>query len=206
MSIIWSEKMSLLGNDLRQSALTDLLQYLTEPDIISFSGGLPHSATFPVPEIKEVVDYIMEQEYATALQYGSTQGYDKLIHFLAERSRNYGIEAAPENVLITSGSQQGLDMLARLLLNPGDEVFVESPTYLGAIGPFENVRAKMTEVPLDSDGIRIDVLEEMLAQRRRVGKQVKFIYLIATFQNPTGVTLSAARRQALVELAGRYDT
>jgi len=206
MSLDWASHLSLLGNDLRPSALTDLLQYLTEPGIISFSGGLPHPATFPVPEIKEVVNYIMEQEYASALQYGSTQGYDKLLRFLAERSKNYGIQATAENLLITSGSQQGLDLLARLLLDPGDEVIVESPTYLGALGPFDNIRVKFTEVPMDDDGIRVDVLEDILAQRRQIGKKIKFIYLIPTFQNPTGVTLSAERRRALVELAGRYDT
>lgn len=206
MSINWGSRLSQLGNDLRPSALTDLLQYLTEPDIISFSGGLPHPATFPVPEIKEVVNYVMEQEYNSALQYGSTQGYDKLIGFLAERSRNYGIKAAAENLLITSGSQQGLDLLARLLLNPGEEVIVESPTYLGALGPFDNMRVKFTEVPLDDEGIRIDVLEDILARRKQIGKKIKFIYLIPTFQNPTGVTLPPERRRALVELAGRYDT
>jgi 2-aminoadipate transaminase len=200
----WERVFSRLGKDLQPSALTELMDFDSK-DAIPFAGGLPHPASFPVEQVKEVMNDIFTNEPVPALQYGGTQGYAKLIDFLKERSEADGIQAKANNFLITSGSQQALDLLARIFIDPGDEVIVESPTYLGALGPFSNQKAVYTEAPMDEKGIIPDALEQILKEKRDAGKSIKFIYLIPTFQNPTGVTLEAERRRRVVDLAKQYD-
>jgi 2-aminoadipate transaminase len=137
---------------------------------------------------------------ACALQYSTTEGYPPLREMLVRHMDRYGIQVGPNNVLITSGSQQALDLVGKLFLNPGDRVLTEAPTYIGAIQAFTSYQAQCLTVPIDDDGLRVDLLEEAL----RAGP--KFIYVLPNFQNPAGVTLSLERRRALVELASRYGT
>jgi 2-aminoadipate transaminase len=200
----WESGFSRLGKDLQPSALTELMDFVSK-DAIPFSGGLPHPSSFPVAQVKEVMNDILTNEPVPALQYGGTQGSAKLIEFLRERSEKNGIHAEAGNFLITSGSQQALDLLARLFIDPGDEVIVESPTYLGALGPFSNQKAVYSAVPMDEKGIIPDALEQILKSKKQAGKAIKFIYLIPTFQNPTGVTLETERRRRVVELAKEHD-
>src|SRR5262249_14059579 len=155
---------------------------------------LPAPEVFPRARVAEAALRILGEQAATALQYGPTEGYRPLRELLVRHMERYGIEVGPENVLITSGSQQALDLIARLLLNPGDHVATEEPTYLGAIQAFNAYQAHYVTLPVDDDGLRVEFLEEALRAAP------KFVYVLPNFQNPAGVTLSLPRRQRLVEL------
>ena len=180
------------------SAVRELLKLTARPEVISFAGGLPAPEAFPMAAIERATRRVLEHDGAAALQYGVTEGYRPLREMLARHMRRYGIGATCDNVLVTTGSQQGLDLVARLLLNPGDRVLTEAPTFLGAIQAFRACQAEFLTVPVDDDGLRVDLLEEAL----RAGP--KLMYVLPNFQNPTGVTLSQERRMQLVERASRY--
>jgi len=180
------------------SAVRELLKLTENPDIISFGGGMPAPEVFPVEEFREACDKVLRDQGAKALQYGPTDGYMPLREMIARHTARYGMEVTPENIIVTSGSQQALDLLGKILINPGDRILAESPTYLGALQAWASYGAEYVTVPMDEDGMRIDALEEAL----RSGP--KFIYVLPNFQNPTGVTLSLERRYRLIELADRY--
>jgi 2-aminoadipate transaminase len=180
------------------SAIRELLKLTEKPDIISFGGGLPAPDVFPVDDFAAACDRVLHEFGAQALQYGTTEGYLPLREMIARHTARYGIKITPDNILITSGSQQALDLLGKVFINPGDRILVEEPTYLGALQAWNAYGAEYVTVPMDEDGMITDVLEEAL----RAGP--KFIYVLPNFQNPTGVTLSVERRQALLELADRY--
>jgi 2-aminoadipate transaminase len=168
------------------------------PGIISFAGGLPAPEVFPVAEIQKACDVVLSEVGAQALQYYPTEGYLPLREMIVRHSANYGLNISVENVLITSGSQQALDLLGKILINRGDRILVESPTYLGALQAWNAYGPEYVAVPFDKHGMQVDALEDAL----RMGP--KFIYVLPNFQNPTGVTLSFERRKALIELADRY--
>jgi len=168
------------------------------PDVISFGGGMPAPEIFPTEEFGVACEKVLRDQGAQALQYGPTDGYLPLREMIARHSARYGIEVTPENILITSGSQQALDLVGKLFINRGDRILVESPTYLGALQAWNAYGAEYVSVPSDQDGIVISELEKAL----RYGP--KFIYALPNFQNPTGVTYSLERREKLVELADRY--
>jgi 2-aminoadipate transaminase len=180
------------------SAIRELLKLTEKPDIISFAGGLPAPDVFPVNEFQEACIRVLQDYGAQALQYGTTEGYLPLREQIARHTARYGIEVGPENILITSGSQQALDLIGKILINRGDRILVESPTYLGALQAWNAYGAEYVTVPMDKSGMNTDAMEEAL----RTGP--KFIYVLPNFQNPTGVTLSLKRRHKLIELADRY--
>jgi 2-aminoadipate transaminase len=180
------------------STIRELLKLTEQPDIISFGGGMPAPETFPVKQIGEACERVLRDFSAQALQYGSTEGYLPLREMIARHTNRYGISVTPENIMITSGSQQALDLLGKIFINRGDRILVESPTYLGALQAWNAYGAEYVPVPSDENGMITDALEEKL----RTGP--KFIYVLPNFQNPTGVTLSVERRYKLVELADRY--
>jgi 2-aminoadipate transaminase len=180
------------------SAIRELLKYTEKPDIISFAGGLPAPDVFPVEEFRIACDKVLREQGAQALQYSTTEGYRPLREMIARHTQRYGIEITPENVLITASSQQALDLLGKILINPGDNILVESPTYLGALQAWNLYGAEYIVVPMDEDGMDTASLEGAL----RAGP--KFIYVLPNFQNPSGVTLSLERRYQLIELADRY--
>jgi 2-aminoadipate transaminase len=180
------------------SAVRELLKLTEKPDIISFAGGLPAPEVFPLEEFQAACERVLRDYGAQALQYSTTEGSPPLRELIARHAHRYGIEVTPENVFITSGSQQALDLLGRIFINPGDRILVESPTYLGALQAWNAYGAEYVPVPMDEQGMRTDALEEAL----RYGP--KFIYVLPNFQNPTGVTLSMERRQQLIELADHY--
>jgi 2-aminoadipate transaminase len=172
---------------------------LTEnPEIISFAGGLPAPELFPVAEFREAAGRVLSERGSQALQYGTTEGYRPLREFIVQKMARYGIQAAPENVLLTSGSQQALDMIGKILLNPGDLVLTEQPTYLGALQAWRSYQAEFVTVPIDDDGLQTDKLEEALSAGP------KFMYILPNFQNPGGVTLSLERRRELIQTADHY--
>jgi len=198
MSTPWCHRYAQRTRTVKSSAIRELLKLTQSPEVISFAGGLPAPELFPVREFQEACNTVLRDSGATALQYGQTEGYTPLREMIARNVQRYGIEASAENVLVTSGSQQALDLVAKLLINRGDRILVESPTYLGALQAFNLLGADYVSVPTDNDGIRTDLLEEAL----RSGP--KFMYLLPNFQNPAGVTMSLSRREELVYLSNKY--
>jgi 2-aminoadipate transaminase len=198
MSTTWRSRYAQRTKSIKSSAIRELLKVTQRPEIISFAGGLPAPDVFPTERFREACCRVLETNAKTALQYGATEGYEPLREMIARHTSRYGIAANPENVLITSGSQQALDLIGKLLINPGDSVLVEAPTYLGALQAFNVYGAEYLSVPSDEDGIRTDMLEKPL----RSGP--KFMYVLPNFQNPGGTTLSEGRRQELVLLADRF--
>jgi len=198
MKTPWEYRYAQRTQRMGSSAIRELLKYTEKPDIISFAGGLPATDVFPVAELNAACDRVLREQGAMALQYSTTEGYLPLREMIARHSARYGIKITPENVLITSGSQQALDLLGKILIDPGDRILVESPTYLAAIQAWNAYGAEFITVPMDDDGMNTDYLEEAL----RAGP--KFIYVLPNFQNPTGVTLSLERRRKLFELADQY--
>ncbi len=198
MSTAWTSRYAQRTKGMRSSAIRELLKFTQRPEVISFAGGLPASEVFPTERFREACCRVLEQQPHLALQYGATEGYEPLREMIARHIARYGIKAKSENVLITSGSQQALDLIGKLLLNPGDRVLVEAPTYLGALQAFSVYGAEYVSVPSDEDGLRSDLLEAPL----RSGP--KFMYVLPNFQNPGGTTLSEGRRHELVLLADKY--
>lgn len=198
MKTLWEYRYAQRTQRMGSSAIRELLKYTEKPDIISFAGGLPAPEVFPVEEFNAACDRVLREQGAMALQYSTTEGYLPLREMIARHSERYGIKITPENVLITSGSQQALDLLGKIFIDPGDRILVESPTYLAAIQAWNAYGAEFITVPMDDDGMNTDYLEEAL----RAGP--KFIYVLPNFQNPTGVTLSMERRWKLIELADQY--
>ncbi len=198
MKTPWEYRYAQRTQRMGSSAIRELLKYTEKPDIISFAGGLPAADVFPVEEFAAACERVLREQGAIALQYSTTEGYLPLREMIVRHSANYGIKITPENVLITSGSQQALDILGKIFIDPGDRILVESPTYLAAIQAWKTYGAEFITVPMDKDGMNTDYLEEAL----RAGP--KFIYVLPNFQNPTGVTLSLERRHKLIELADQY--
>ena len=198
MHTLWDERYALRTDKIGSSAIRELLKLTSLPDVISFAGGLPAPEVFPIEKFKEAADIVLTEMGTCALQYGTTEGFQPLREMIARNASKYGIRISADNVLITSGSQQALDLLGRIFINRGDRVLVESPTYLGAIQAWNAYGVKYVTIPFDEDGMRTDLLESRL----RTG--IKFIYVLPNFQNPTGVTLSRERRKQLVEISDAY--
>jgi 2-aminoadipate transaminase len=198
MSTAWTSRYAQRAKGMKSSAIRELLKITQRPEIISFAGGLPAPEVFPAARFREACCSVLEKQASQALQYGATEGYEPLREMVARHIARYGIKAQPENVLITSGSQQALDLIGKLLINPGDRVLVEAPTYLGALQAFNAYGAEYVSVPSDDDGMRTDMLEVPM----RSGP--KFMYVLPNFQNPGGTTMSEGRRHQLVLLADRF--
>ncbi len=184
----WDQRYAQRTQRMSSSAIRELLKLTERPDIISFAGGLPAPEVFPVEAFEAACQRVLRDHGAQALQYSTTEGFLPLREMIARHTRRYGIEVTAENILITSGSQQALDLIGKVFINPGDRILVEAPTYLGAIQAWTAYGAEFISVPVDQDGMDTDALEEAL----RAGP--KFIYVLPNFQNPTGVTLSKPRR------------
>ncbi len=188
---------------MRPSPIRELAKLAADPDLISLAGGQPSEEAFPLEEIREVLAGLVSKLPARALQYGLTKGDDELRDVALKMMERRGIKARREQVILTNGSQRALDLIGRVLIDPGDAVITEMPTYTGAIACFRNLRARLLGVPQDNDGMRIDKLEKVIAKARVEGLNLKLLYLIPTFQNPSGATLSQERRKELIEIAER---
>ncbi len=187
---------------LRPSAVREILKTTQAPDVISFAGGLPAPELFPVKEIAAAAQTVMAEDAAGALQYGLTEGHRPLREWVvAHTHETVGLTATADEVLITQGSQQALDLIAKVLINPGDTVLVESPAYLGALQAFQSYQANVVGLGSDAEGLRADELEHALAVSSR---RPKFLYSIPNYQNPTGTSMSARRRQEIANLAVRH--
>jgi 2-aminoadipate transaminase len=195
MSILWQSRYALRTQGVTSSTIRELLKLTQRPEIISFAGGLPAGEYFPVERFQEACHNVLAKDSRQALQYGTTEGYVPLRELIAEQMRRYDVCITAENILLTSGSQQALSLLGALLINPGDRVLVEQPTYLGALQAFNVFQPSYVGVPTDDNGIITDYLPEAL----RHGP--KFMYILPNFQNPAGVTLSYERRVELIHFS-----
>ncbi len=197
MTVQLARRMALV----KPSAIRELLRLGDDPSIISFGGGYPDPALFPMDDLAAVFADLLTPQHASALQYTASIGLPRLREQIAERLTRDGMACSADDLLVLQGGQQGLDLVAKLLLDPGDQVVVEDPTFLGALIAFNPCQPRYLTVPIDDDGMDTDALEAVLTAH----PGVKFIYTVPEFQNPAGVTMSLPRRQHLVELADRYD-
>ena len=189
-------------NHVETSAIRELFKLLGKPGIISFAGGFPDSALFDVEGIREAVNAALSQEPGSALQYGATEGYQPLREQIAQFMQSKGVTGlTPEQLIVTTGSQQALDLLGKTMIGPGDKVIVEGPTFLATIQCFRLYGAELISAPIDAHGVQIDALEALVAKHKP-----KFVYLVPTFGNPSGAMLSLARRKRVLELALKYQT
>jgi 2-aminoadipate transaminase len=184
---------------IQPSAIREILKVTERPEVLSFAGGLPAPEAFPVAELQRAHAEVLAADGAAALQYATTEGHAPLRAWIAARMARRGMRVEPEQVLITAGSQQGIDLVAKVLLDPGDTVVVENPSYLAALQAFQAYEARLAVVGSDEEGMRVDELERLLRRRKP-----KLVYVVPTFQNPRGTTLSLERRARLAELSARY--
>ena len=194
----WGAVLAPRAARMKRSVIRELLKFTEMPDVISFAGGLPAPEVFPIREFRESSAFVLEECPERALQYSSTEGFPPLRKYLAEKVGKYGVPAVPENILITNGSQQALDLLGKVFISSGDVVLVEAPTYLGALQAWNAYEPRYVTIPLDDDGMQVDQLEEILER-----EPIKFIYVLPNFHNPAGTTMPLERREELVEIAAR---
>jgi 2-aminoadipate transaminase len=186
---------------MKSSAMRDLMAVTARPEVISLAGGLPDTSTFPPDTFAAVAQRIAAESCAKALQYGPTEGLDETKDCIAAVMGAEGMRADADDVIVTTGGQQVIDLVAKTLIDPGDVVIAEGPTYPGAVPVFSAYQAQVVQVDMDADGMRVDLLEEILDRLEREGRRPKFVYTVPSFQNPAGVTMSLPRRMRLVEVA-----
>jgi 2-aminoadipate transaminase len=186
---------------MKSSAMRDLMSVTARPEVISLAGGLPDTSTFPPHTFAAVTQRIAAESCARALQYGPTEGLDETKQCIAEVMAAENMRADPEDVIVTTGGQQVIDLVTKTLIDPGDVVIAEGPTYPGAVPVFSSYQADVVQIDVDAEGMRVDVLESVLEQLDREGRRPKFVYTVPSFQNPAGVTMSLPRRKRLVEVA-----
>ena len=190
---------------LKASEIRELLEISQQPGVISFAGGLPNPKAFPIEEVQKSITTILEKDGARALQYGPTPGLREFREEVASMVQKDGIKASVENVFVTVGSQQALDLAGRVFLDRGDVIFLGLPTYLGGINAFRAYGAKFVGIPLDENGMKVEMLEEKIKESKKRGEKAKIIYTVPTFQNPAGVVMSEDRRKQIVEIAQDHD-
>jgi len=202
----WAPHLAARTERMKSSTIRELLKLTQQPDIISFAGGMPAPELFPLREIEEACRHILRSDGALALQYGATEGYGPLKEYLADSVQKYGIPAVPGNVLLTNGSQQALDLIGKLFIDPGDYVITGRPTYLGAIQAWDAYEARYQTVNDDDDGMVVDEIEGAYEQVLAIsGRPPRLIYVLPNFHNPAGTTLSLERRQKLAEIATKLN-
>lgn len=202
----WSPYLAARTEGMKSSVIRELLKLTQEPDIISLAGGMPAPEFFPLREIEEACSYIVRNNGAQALQYSATEGYEPLKAYLANAMHKYGIPVTSDNVLMVNGSQQALDLIGKLFLDPGDYILTGHPTYLGALQPWNSYQARYHTVRLDGDGMVVDEIEHAYEQSLAdSGRPPKFIYVLPNFHNPAGTTMPLERREQLAEVATKLN-
>lgn len=190
---------------MKKSAIRELLKLTKDPEVISFAGGLPAPETFPIEELQEITQEVIKEDGAKALQYGTTEGDDKLKEELVKLYKKQGFEISEKNIMVSTSSQQALDLLSKIFINRGDKVVCGLPSYLGGLQAFNAYGADMIGIEFDEKGMRADKLEEKLAELKVQNDMPKFIYIIPDFQNPAGVTMPDVRRKEIISIAKKYD-
>lgn len=199
MQTHWDHRFAHRTSGMSSSFIRELLKVTAQPDMISFGGGFPASELFPLERTREACDKVIKENGRKALQYATTEGYNPLREWIVEFTAKQGFRVSVDNIFLTSGSQQALDLLGRVFINRGDRIITESPTYLGALQAWNAYGASYVTIEDDDDGLNTDQLEDL------IGTNIKFQYILPNFQNPMGVTLSLERRQKLVELALKHN-
>ncbi|MCJ7567526.1 MAG: PLP-dependent aminotransferase family protein [Anaerolineales bacterium] len=197
----WEKRLARRTKGMKPSFIREILKFTARPEIISFAGGLPAPEFFPIREFGEACQHILQTNGEEALQYGPTEGYPPLKQFIAEKLSTYGILVETDNIIMTNGSQQALDLIGKLFVNPGDCMITSAPTYLGALQAWESYEAKFCSLSIDGDGMIIDDLPAILES----GHDHKLIYVLPNFHNPAGTTMPIERRERLVEIAREHD-
>jgi 2-aminoadipate transaminase len=190
---------------MRSSAMRDLMAITARPEVISLAGGLPDTSTFPAESFAAQMTRIAHESSAEALQYGPTEGFEETKACIGEVMAAEGMAPDPDDLIVTTGGQQAIDLITKTLVDPGDPVICEAPTYPGAVPTFCSYEADVRQVATDDEGMRVDELEELLVALASEGRRPKFIYSVPSFQNPAGVTLSEERRRRLVQLAREHE-
>jgi 2-aminoadipate transaminase len=194
------ERFAARAAGMQASEIRSLFAVASRPEIVSLAGGMPNLSALPMEIMASVVHQLILSNGAEALQYGSGQGHPKLREQICEVMALEGIRANPDDVIVTTGSQQALDLISRIFIDPGDVVLVEAPSYVGALGTFRQYEAQVVHVALDDQGLVPDALREAIASVRLAGRKIKFLYLIPNYQNPTGVLLPADRRTEILDI------
>jgi 2-aminoadipate transaminase len=194
------ERFAARAAGMQASEIRSLFAVASRPEIVSLAGGMPNLSALPMEMMASVVNQLILTNGAEALQYGSGQGHPKLREQICEVMALEGIRANPDDVIVTTGSQQALDLISRIFIDPGDVVLVEAPSYVGALGTFRQYEAQVVHVALDDQGLIPDALREAIASVRSAGRKIKFLYLIPNYQNPTGVLLPADRRTEILDI------
>lgn len=195
----WNKKCAARTQLMERSSIREILKLTQRPDVISFAGGLPAPELFPTERVADAAHRVLSEHGYEALQYGASEGVMPLRQLIAERMSRRGVNITPDDILITNGAQQGIDLIGKVLLNEGDGLVVEDPTYMGMLQAWRPYNLCYYTIPTDNDGLDLDVL------RRAMRENPKLIYLVPNFQNPQGITLSAERRRKLIELLDEFD-
>ena len=201
----YTDLLSITGRNLRANEIRKLTSLLGRSDVISFAAGAPSADTFPLEELTEIAAQVVRERGKFALQYGPTKGSGSLIEGIIDTMKNRGVDCTAAEINLTTGSQQGLDLISRLILDKGDVALVELPSYIGGIIALHNAQADFIGIRQDAGGIVIDDLRQKLEQAKAAGRRVKCLYTIPNFQNPSGVTLALDRRQQIAALADEFD-
>lgn len=197
----WFDNYADRAAGLHASEVRALFAVASRPEVVSLAGGMPFVAALPVEKVRASLDRVLQNSFQQALQYGSGQGLPSLREHILEIMALEGIRAGVDDVVVTTGSQQGLDLISKLFVNPGDAVLVESPSYVGAMGVFSSYQARVEHIAMDDHGMIPESLSERIQELNALGVPIKFLYLIPNFQNPAGVTLSAERRLVILDIA-----
>lgn len=200
----WHDSYADRTHGMRASEVRSLFAVANRPEVVSLAGGMPFLGGLPLQQIAELAQEVIARHGLKALQYGSGQGDEGLREQILEVMALEGIQAHPDDVVVTTGSQQGLDLVTRMFVNPGDVVVAEAPSYVGALGVFRSYQADVVHVPIDADGLIPEALDECLTQLRAAGRRAKFIYTVPNYHNPAGVCLSLERRPRILEIARRH--
>ncbi|MDO8886855.1 PLP-dependent aminotransferase family protein [Candidatus Oleimmundimicrobium sp.] len=201
----WNDLYAERTAALKSSAIRDLFIVASRPDIISFAGGMPDTRSLPIEIVIEATKKVLQKEGPAALQYGPSEGHLGLRKCVSKLMAENNMHVDTDEIIITDGGQQALDLLGKIFINPKDNILVEGPSYVGAIQAFSSYQAKITSLPLDENGLLIDSLVQALEDLKKRNQKAKFIYLVPSFSNPTGITLSLERRKALLKIIKKYD-
>jgi len=190
---------------MKASKIRELMKYASMPGVISLAGGNPDPVNFPFPDVKEIIGKWSPERAAMAMQYGPTGGFPPLVGLIKERMKLRHLNPEGQDVILTTGGQQGLFLATKIFVDPGDVIIVEDPSFIGAVASFLSNGAELAGIPLESDGVDTDKLESTILSLKKQGKKVKFFYTIPNFQNPTGVTMSQEKRKRIYDISVKYN-
>ena len=202
---VYSDRYAARAAGMVPSEIRALFAMAARPEVVSLAGGMPNVSALPLDAVGEMVGELVAGKGAEVLQYGSAQGDELLRERICEVMSLEGVQASPDDVVVTVGAQQALDLITKIFVDPGDVVLAEAPSYVGALGTFASYQADVVHVPLDEGGLIPSALRETLSSLRAQGRSVKFLYTVPTFQNPAGVTLTTARRAQILEICAEFD-